>query len=78
MVLIRVYPGPSAVFPHVISEFRLNGLIRIGTGRDAADAAVATIFGQMQMTGMSVSCVSDDFRPLTAGDLTGRAILHEP
>ena len=56
----------------------LNGLIRIGTGRDAADAAVATIFGQMQMTGMSVSCVSDDFRPLMAGDLTGRAILLEP
>jgi len=56
----------------------LNGLIRIGTGRDAADAAVATIFGQMQMTGMSVSCVSNDFRPLMAGDLTGRAILLEP
>lgn len=56
----------------------LNGLVRIATGRDAADAALATIFGQMQMTGMSVSCVSDNFQPLTAADLAGRAILIEP
>ncbi len=56
----------------------LNGLVRIATGRDAADAAVATIFGEMQMTGMSVSCVSDDFRPLSAIDLAGHAILIEP
>ena len=56
----------------------LNGLVRIATGRDAADAAVATIFGQMQMTGMSVSCVSDGFQPLSAADLTGRALLIEP
>ena len=56
----------------------LNGLVRIATGRDAADAAVATIFGQMQMTGMSVSCVSANFQPLTAADLAGRAILIEP
>lgn len=56
----------------------LNGLVRIATGRDAADAAVATIFGQMQMTGMSVSCVSDGFQPLSAADLTGRALMIEP
>ena len=56
----------------------LNGLVRIATGRDAADAAVATIFGQMQMTGMSVSCVADGFQPLSAADLAGRAILIEP
>ena len=56
----------------------LNGLVRIATGRDAADASVATIVGRMQMTGMSVSCVSDDFVPLSAGDLAGHAILIEP
>jgi transglutaminase-like putative cysteine protease len=55
----------------------LNGIVRIATGRDAADAAVATIFGQMEFTGMSVSCTSDDFQPLAAGDLAGRAILLE-
>ncbi|QJE95777.1 transglutaminase-like domain-containing protein [Luteolibacter luteus] len=56
----------------------LNGLIRIASGRDAADASVATIFGRMQMTGMAVSCVSNDFRPLGAADLAGQAILIEP
>jgi len=56
----------------------LNGLVRIATGRDAADASVATIFGNMRMTGISVSCVSDDFTPLGPADLSGQAILIEP
>lgn len=34
----------------------LNGLVRIGTGRDAADAAVATIFGAAVCISMTVSC----------------------
>lgn len=33
----------------------LQGLVRIGVGRDAADAAFATIFGNAVMTGMEVS-----------------------
>ena len=31
-----------------------NGLVRVGTGRDAADAAFATIFGAVQMTQMKL------------------------
>ncbi len=53
----------------------LNGLVRIATGRDAADASVATIFGSLKMTGMSVSCVSQDFKPLGPADLAGHAIV---
>lgn len=34
----------------------LNGLVRIGTGRDASDAAVASIFGGVQGTKMKVDC----------------------
>lgn len=34
----------------------LNGLVRIGTGRDAADAAVASIFGRVRTTSMTVNC----------------------
>jgi len=34
----------------------LNGLIRIATGRDAADAAVCTIFGNPELTRSFVSC----------------------
>ncbi|MEO1465575.1 MAG: transglutaminase family protein [Cyanobacteria bacterium J06633_1] len=31
-----------------------NGLVRIGTGRDAADAAFATVFGAIQLNSMDV------------------------
>src|SRR4026209_2982055 len=34
----------------------LNGLVRIAMGRDAADASIATIFGRMLCTAMSVRC----------------------
>lgn len=34
----------------------LNGLIRIGTGRDAADASLASIFGNAQGTNVQVAC----------------------
>ena len=34
----------------------LNGLVRIGTGRDAADAAVASIFGSARCTRLEVVC----------------------
>ena len=34
----------------------LNGLVRIGNGRDAADAAVASIFGRVRCTKMDVDC----------------------
>lgn len=56
----------------------LNGLVRIATGRDAADASVATIFGRMQLTRMAVSCLADSFKPLGARDLAGRAIVIDP
>lgn len=34
----------------------LNALVRIGSGRDAAEAAVASIFGRVRCTLMKVSC----------------------
>jgi hypothetical protein len=34
----------------------LNGLVRIGTGRDAADAAVASIFGSASCSQIKVGC----------------------
>jgi transglutaminase-like putative cysteine protease len=49
----------------------LNGLVRIATGRDAADAAVCTIFGNPELTSSSVTCeCSDqDFIPITRDSL---------
>jgi transglutaminase-like putative cysteine protease len=44
-----------------------NGLVRIATGRDAADAAVCTIFGNPDLTRSSVTCecADPDFIPIT-------------
>jgi transglutaminase-like putative cysteine protease len=45
----------------------LNGLVRIGTGRDAADSAVASTFGRVQCTLMTVDCQlapNQQFEPL--------------
>ena len=52
----------------------LNGLIRIATGRDAADAAVCTIFGDPQLTKSLVSCeaLDPDFQPVTREGLVER------
>ncbi len=43
----------------------LNGLVKIATGRDAADAAIATIFGDVDCTFTSASCLLADtnFKP---------------
>jgi transglutaminase-like putative cysteine protease len=51
----------------------LNGLVRIATGRDAADAAVCTIFGNPMLNSIRVACDSldPDFTPIT------RDTLHE-
>jgi hypothetical protein len=42
---------------------------------DAADASVAMIFGRMGLTGMRVSCVSNDFMPFTEADLKSHAVM---
>ncbi|MDF1812870.1 MAG: transglutaminase family protein [Verrucomicrobiales bacterium] len=55
----------------------LNGMVRIGTGRDASDAAVATLFGGVGGAGVSVqSDVADseteEFIPVFRDDLLQR------
>ncbi len=50
----------------------LNGLVRIATGRDAADAAVCTTFGNPESIGSAArcECSSLDFQPITHGILS--------
>tara|TARA_R110002096_G_scaffold24760_33_gene78102 strand:- start:585 stop:1427 length:843 start_codon:yes stop_codon:yes gene_type:complete len=55
-----------------------NGLVRIATGRDAADASSATIFGSMELESMQVSCTSADYQPMGRDELEGKAVLLEP
>lgn len=54
-----------------------NGLVRISSGRDAADCSVATIFGNCTLLCSTVSCTSDDFTPLSNEELAGKAIQLE-
>lgn len=59
----------------------LNGLVRIGVSRDASDAAVASIFGQVQGTAVSVECrlvEGQTFTPLARKHLLRRGISLEP
>lgn len=43
----------------------LNGMVKIATGRDAADAAVASLFGDINFISSKISCdlISQDFEP---------------
>ncbi|MCA9052465.1 MAG: transglutaminase family protein [Planctomycetaceae bacterium] len=52
-----------------------NGLVRIATGRDAADAAVASIFGRVTCTRMEVSCVPAEGQTYTP--LSRRQLAHK-
>jgi transglutaminase-like putative cysteine protease len=44
----------------------LNGLVKIATGRDAADTAIANIFGDVNFTSLKVSCelAEETFEPI--------------
>jgi len=57
----------------------LNGLIKIATGRDAADTALANIFGDVNFTFMKVSCelADENFEPVVydSNGFTGLAYL---
>jgi transglutaminase-like putative cysteine protease len=54
----------------------LNGLIRIGTGRDATDIAVSTYFGNVEFKSMDVlnQVQEQNFKPFYLKDLQERGI----
>ena len=59
----------------------LNGLVRIGTGRDAADAAVASMFGSVTCTKVEVSCElgkGQKFQPINRKQLNRGGVALEP
>jgi transglutaminase-like putative cysteine protease len=59
----------------------LNGLVRVGTSRDAADAAVASIFGRVKCTRMVVSCTlgaGQTFQPIDREHLNHRGVTLAP
>jgi len=55
----------------------LNGLVRIATGRDAADTAVASVFGSVSCARMEVSCElgkDQHFVPIRSEQLGRRGV----
>lgn len=56
----------------------INGLVRIATGRDAADASIANLFGDVLFQNLQVSCdLADNFTPYyyEPGSLQGISYL---
>jgi len=59
----------------------LNGLVRVGTGRDAADASVASMFGSVKPAAHSVECTlaeGQTFTPMDRKQLGRRGVALEP
>lgn len=52
----EAYIGGEWVFFDATGRAPLNGMVKIATGRDAADAAIANLFGDVTFTSMVVSC----------------------
>jgi transglutaminase-like putative cysteine protease len=58
-----------------------NALVRVGTGRDAADAAVASIFGKASCKRMKVDCQlhpGERFKPLDEKQIRKRGVAFVP
>jgi transglutaminase-like putative cysteine protease len=61
----EAYLGGEWVLFDATKLVPLNGLIKIATGRDAADTAIANIFGDILFTSMQVTCelADQNFEP---------------
>ncbi len=61
----EAYIGGEWIFFDPTKLVPVNGLVKIANGRDAADAAVASIFGKAASTAMTVTCEckDPDFKP---------------
>jgi transglutaminase-like putative cysteine protease len=61
----EAYIGEEWVLFDATKLVPLNGLIKIASGRDAADTAIANIFGNVMFTSMLVSCelAGENFEP---------------
>ena len=62
----EAYIGGEWVFFDPTKLVPVNGLVKIANGRDAGDAAVASIFGKASSSGIVVkcNCMDPDFRPI--------------
>lgn len=56
-----------------------DGVVRIGTGRDAADVSVCTAFGRLKLERQSVECHALDpaYRKMTAQEICTTVVCHD-
>ncbi|MBU0697002.1 MAG: transglutaminase family protein [Bacteroidetes bacterium] len=56
----------------------LNGMVKIATGRDAADAAVASLFGDINFISSKISCelIDQKFEPFNQDDQSRRGVIY--
>ena len=61
----EAYLGNEWVLFDATKLVPLNGIVKIATGRDAADTAVASIFGNIEGREINVTCklIDDEFEP---------------
>lgn len=66
----EAYIGGKWLFFDATRLIPINGLVKIANGRDAADAAVASIFGSTFCNYINVGCqaIDDDFKPYNYWD----------
>ena len=66
----EAYVGGNWLFFDATRLIPINGLVKIANGRDAADAAVASIFGNTFCNYINVSCeaIDDNFEPYNYWD----------
>jgi transglutaminase-like putative cysteine protease len=62
----EAYMGGNWVIFDATKLVPLNGLVKIATGRDAADASISTIFGHVNFLTISASCqlADENFEPV--------------
>ena len=53
-----------------------DGLVRIGTGRDASDCSICTAFGNLSLIWQEVSCIALDpgYQKMTAAQIASTSI----
>jgi len=74
----EAYLGGEWVLFDATQLVPLNGLVKIANGRDAADAALANIFGDIVFTTMQVTCelAEAGFEPFYYGDTTLQGLSY--
>jgi transglutaminase-like putative cysteine protease len=74
----EAYIGGSWLLFDATRLVPLNGLIKIATGRDAADTAIANMFGNVMCTNINVGCSSleENFQPWFYQEGSNQAISY--